>query len=178
MHRANRAGRWTYRIRPAVGSRGCAPCRVWRFSARPEQGSRAAPLPIFAYFLSAEKVWPGFGAAAPMPVQIISLRIYFAEYGEPIQADGRWPSLHPSDGNAAPNPPNKSFPFIIPHPRYTLPIGGVLFPTKCYFVGSPFHFIDFARQSLTKSTPNGRRGAIAPFPNTPSHTFVLGLHTK
>ena len=116
MHRANRAGRWTYRIRPAVGSRGCAPCRVWRFSARPEQRSRAKPLPIFAYFLSAEKVWPGFGAAAPMPVQIISLRIYFAEYGEPIQADGRWPSLHPSDGNAAPNPPNKSFPFIIPHP--------------------------------------------------------------
>ena len=43
----------------------------------------------------------GFGAAAPMPVQIISLRIYFAEYGEPIQADGRWPSLHPSDSNAA-----------------------------------------------------------------------------
>ena len=58
-HSTYRAGRWTYRIRPAVGSRGAAPCRAWRFALARNTGQGRSPV-SFAYFVigqSMDGVW-------------------------------------------------------------------------------------------------------------------------
>ena len=66
MHCTNRAGRWTYRIRPAVGSRGLAPCRVWRSALARDRGSKGlAPCRPLGTFPRWGKCLRGLGCKTP-----------------------------------------------------------------------------------------------------------------
>ncbi len=64
-HHANRAGHWTYRIRPAVGSRGCAPCRVWRAALARNKGQGQRPCRSLHTFSRWRKYGRGLGRQRP-----------------------------------------------------------------------------------------------------------------